>query len=86
MEKTKKDFQIEFCSDDEDSSYTTIGLTLAMLASSFNAIDGFPWFISMAFLLLGLALPAYDFCTKAGESTATTGEKGQLKNQSKSQK
>ncbi|MBX2873267.1 MAG: hypothetical protein KTR30_14240 [Saprospiraceae bacterium] len=69
MEEPKKGFQIEFCSE-EDTGYTSIGLTFAMLGSTFSTIEGFPFVVTMIFFLLGIALPCYDFCTKVADQTA----------------
>lgn len=73
MEKSEKGFQIELCSE-EDSSYTSIGLTFAMLGSTFSAIEGFPFVVTMIFFLLGIALPAYEMCTKVADQATTSGK------------
>ena len=76
MEESKKGFQIEFCSE-EDSSYTAIGLSFAMLGTTFSGVEGFPFVITMMFFLLGIALPAYEMCTKVADRTAPSGKGGE---------
>lgn len=70
MEKTKKGIQIDFCAEEEASSYTTLGFAFATLGTTFSSMDGFPWVITMFFLLLGVILPGYEFCTKVADKTA----------------
>lgn len=66
MEEPKKGFQIDFCSE-EDSGYAAIGLTFAMLGSTFSTIEGFPFVVTMIFFLLGIALPTYELTTKVAD-------------------
>lgn len=80
MEKSEKGFQIEFCSE-EDAGYTTIGLTFAMLGSTFSSIEGFPFVITMLFFLLGVVLPAYELITKVADKTTPTEKEEQEKSQ-----
>ncbi len=74
MKEQKKGFQIKFCSAEEES-YATIGLTFVMLGSTFSAIEGFPFVITMFFFLLGIILPAYEFCTKVADRDVPGGQK-----------
>ncbi len=76
MEKSKKGIQIEFCSE-EDSGYTSIGLSFAMLGTTFMSIDGFPFVITMLFFLLGIILPTYELVTKVADKPNTDGQEDQ---------
>ena len=76
MEKSEKGIQIELCSE-EDLGYTSVGLSFTMLGTTFMAIDGFPFIITMLFFLLGVALPAYELMTKVAGKTAQTEKEDQ---------
>lgn len=73
MEKSKKGIQIELCSE-ADSGYTSVGLSFAMLGTTFMSIDGFPFVITMLFFLLGIILPAYELVTKVADKPDTDGQ------------
>lgn len=60
MKETKKGLQIDFGSE-EDMSLTSMGTTFILLGTTFSAIDGYPRLISIAFLLIGVILPVYEF-------------------------
>lgn len=66
MKDTKKGLQIDFGSE-EDMSLTSMGITFTLLGTTFSSMDGYPGLISIAFLLLGVILPAYEFINKQAE-------------------
>lgn len=82
MEETKKGFHID-CGSEEDMSLTSMGITFTLLGTTFSSMDGYPRLISIAFLLLGVILPAYEFIKKQASqeiscSHNTDGQGGDL--------